>query len=45
MIKDWKDDFVSGKLKKSSWKLYLQASEDDLMERLNQGAMADTEGF
>ena len=44
MIRDWKADFVSGKLKKPSWKQYLQASEDDLMERLNRGAMSETKG-
>lgn len=43
MRNGWTDDFVSGDLKKPSWKQYLQVSEDDLMERLNRGAMSGTE--
>lgn len=38
-----KSDFVSGKLRKPTWEQYVQATEMELMERLNTGSMSETE--
>ena len=43
MTNQLRDDFVSGKLKKPRWSQYLQFSEEDLMERLNQGGMSSSQ--